>query len=298
MKLGLNLSFAVKRWLKPDSLANMCAKEFKVKHVQFTLDLIDPWWPDEQRGELTRAYKTAFEHHGINIESVFGGVASYSYAQLLSPTQIQRDISVQFFKRAIDLTLELGADVFGTPIGGMCYEDARDEKASAMLYASALDSLRELAAYGKERGLRQILIEATPLVTEFLYTPAAAKQMMEELDDTTDIPIRLLIDWGHALCNIIPGTKPDMLYWLQQCSPYVGGIHLQQTDGLYDRHWDFTKEGLLNAQLIREVTKAAGMEDMIQYLEVVTIFEQDDDVVLEDMKQTMRLLHEMFDTSE
>ena len=45
MVLGLNLSFAVKRWMKPAQLAAMCKHDFGVEHVQFTWDLIDPWWP-------------------------------------------------------------------------------------------------------------------------------------------------------------------------------------------------------------------------------------------------------------
>ena len=45
MKLGMNLSFAVKRWLEPVQLANMIKNDFGLEHVQFTWDLIDPWWP-------------------------------------------------------------------------------------------------------------------------------------------------------------------------------------------------------------------------------------------------------------
>ena len=45
MNLGLNLSFAVKRWLDPVRLADMIKNDFNVEHVQFTWDLIDPWWP-------------------------------------------------------------------------------------------------------------------------------------------------------------------------------------------------------------------------------------------------------------
>lgn len=273
----------------------MCAEDFKVKNVQFTLDLIDPWWPSTKRNQLASAYKEAMERNGVKIASVFGGVASYTYAQLLAPTQIQREISFQFFKRAIDLTVELGADVFGTPIGGMSNEDVNSAVSSAVLYESALSSLRALSRYGKEKGLHEIHIEATPLISEFLYTPQAAKKFMQDLDGTTAIPIRLLIDWGHALFHQIPDTKADMAYWLKECSTYVKGIHLQQTDGLWDRHWDFTKDGLVNAELIKTTTENAGLTDIVQYLEVVTIFEDSDEQVYQSMKKTMRILHEIFD---
>lgn len=298
MEIGLNLSFAVKRWLKPEHLAQMCAEEFGVNSVQFTLDLIDPWWPEYERNELANDYKNAFNKYGVKIASTFGGVASYTYAQLLAPSKKQRNISLEFFKRAVDLTRVLGADVMGTPIGGMSHEDAENAERASELYSCMLNSICELSEYGKDKGLREIQIEATPLKTEFLYTPAAAKKMMDDLNGITAIPVRLLIDWGHAFCNIISAEKADMSYWLNECAPYVGGIHLQQTDGLYDRHWDFTKEGLINAELIRNVTRTAGIEDIVQYLEVVTIFEEPDEIVLDGMKKSMQFLHTVFDEPE
>lgn len=295
MKLGLNLSFATKRWLKPEHLARLCAEVFRVSSVQFTFDLIDPWWPRLKRRELAAAYREAFQSHGIEIASAFGGVASYTYAQLLAPTQEQRDISLAFWKRAVDLTAELGAKSIGTPIGGMSYEDWHDPAATRALYLSAQEALIELAAYAKAKGLTEILIEATPLPAEILCTPQAARQFVAELDGKTAVPVRLLIDWGHALCVRVPKTSHDMAQWLAICAPYVGGIHLQQTDGLWDRHWDFTVDGMVTPALLREVAAQAGIEDVTQYLEVVTIFEDDDDDVLRRMTASMEHLHRVFD---
>lgn len=294
MELGLNLSFAVKRWLVPENLARMCREDYGVKHVQFTWDLIDPWWPDTLRNRMARRYQKAFSDEGVEITSSFGGVASYTYAQLLAPSEEQREISFEFFKRAIDLTAEMGVKVLGTPIGGMTYEDARDENKRALRYETALEYLRQLAAYGKKQGLAEIQIEATPLLTEFPHSPAASVKLMKDLNKTTDIPIRLLIDWGHALFKPLLQNEADMELWLKACAPYVTGIHLQQTDGLWDRHWDFTKPGILTPELIKAVTKNAGVEDIIQYLEVVTIFEDSDDAVYNGMKKTMEFLHKTF----
>lgn len=294
MELGLNLSFATKRWLIPENLAKMCRADFGVKYVQFTWDLIDPWWPEKSRDQLARQYRKAFADEGVVISSSFGGVASYTYAQLLAPTPEQRMISFEFFKRAIDLTAVMGVKVMGTPIGGMTCEDARDEHRRAQRYESALDYIRKLAAYAKRQGLTEIQIEATPLLTEFPHSPAASVKLMKDLDGTTDIPVRLLIDWGHALFQPLLKGEADMGLWLKACAPYVSGIHLQQTDGLWDRHWDFTKPGILTPELIKNVTVNAGLENIIQYLEVVTIFEDFDNAVYNGLKESMQLLHTVF----
>ncbi|MDP4151911.1 MAG: TIM barrel protein [Bacillota bacterium] len=205
-------------------------------------------------------------------------------------------MSFQFFKRAIDLTRVMGVEVMGTPIGGMSYEDARDNSTRQRLYETALDYIKKLAAYGKEKGLKEIQIEATPLITEFPHDPETSVKLMEDLEGKTDIPVRLLIDWGHALFKPLLKEKADMELWLKSCSLYVSAIHLQQTDGQWDRHWDFTKPGILSTGVVKEVTKNCDMEHIVQYLEVVTIFEDSDEAVYSGMKQSMDMLHKVFDS--
>lgn len=291
MKLGLHLSFAVKRWLEPKQLAMMIKNDFGVDHIQFSWDLIDPWWPQEQRDVMVAQYKEAFAKAGVEIDATFGGMASYTFAHLLAPEKAQRDAAFIFFKRAIDLSVELGAKVMGTPVGGMTYNDARDPQKRQERYEDMLDYLRKLAEYGKSKGLEEIHIEATPLITEFPHSPDVSIKMMQDLEGTA-IPIKLLIDWGHALYKPLLKEEADIELWFNKCAPYIGSIHLQQTDGLWDRHWDFTHEGgIITPELIKRATENAGLDNITQYLEVVTIFEDDDDAVYAGMKKTMDYLH-------
>ncbi len=291
MKLGLNLSFAVKRWIEPDQLAQMIKNDFGIDHVQFSWDLIDPWWPEKQRDVMVNSYKEAFAEAGVTIDATFGGTAAYHFAHLLAPAEAQREAGMIFFKRAIDMTLDMGAPVMGTPVGGMSYNDARDPQMRKKRYQDMLGYLRELASYGKEKGLKEIQIEATPLDTEFPHSPDVAIKMMQDLEGSA-IPIRLLVDWGHALYRPLLKEEADIELWFSKCAPYIGAIHLQQTDGMLDRHWDFTHEdGIVTPELIKKATKEAGLDDITQYLEVVTAFEENDDDVYDHMKKTMDYLH-------
>ncbi len=294
MVLGLNLSFAVKRWLEPEPLAEMCKKDFGVDRVQFTFDLLDPWWPDAPRNAMARRYRQAFEAQGVRIDAAFGGLASYTYAQFLSPFREQREIALAFFRRAADMTLELGADILGTPAGGMSYTEARDPVRRRERYGEMLELVGRLAQYGGEQGLREIHIEATPLDTEFPHSPEASVQLMKDLQNTA-IPVKLLVDWGHALYKPLLKEKADIGLWFQTCGPYIGSIHLQQTDGMLDRHWDFTRDGTVTPAMIREETEKAGLGQVPQYLEVVTAFESPDEEVYKGMKETMDLLHKGLD---
>jgi hypothetical protein len=73
MKIGLNLSFAVKRWLVPELLAAMIRNDFRTTHVQFTWDLVDPWWPPHERDAIARRWSQAFQREGLVLGGTFGG---------------------------------------------------------------------------------------------------------------------------------------------------------------------------------------------------------------------------------
>ena len=290
MNIGLNLSFAVKRWLDPAKLASICSEELHCKHVQFTWDLIDPWWPKGMREPIVREYRESFSREGVFIDASFGGLASYSYAHLLAPAKAQRDIAQLFFQNAIDLTLELGTKTIGTPVGGMDYSDARDQERRQERYKDLIERLLALAEYGKKAGLEEIQIETTPLMTEFPHSPAASVKLMEDLKASA-IPCKLLIDWGHALFQPLLKEEADIFLWFKECGPFIGAIHLQQTDGILDRHWDFTREGIVTTAFIKSATESLGLSHIRQYVEVMTAFEEEDDAVLDRMKKTMEILH-------
>jgi sugar phosphate isomerase/epimerase len=157
-----------------------------------------------------------------------------------------------------------------------------------------VELVKELAAYGRLKGLSEIHIEATPLNTEFPHSPEASIKLMEDLKGS-QIPIKLLIDWGHALYKPLLGAEADIDLWFAKCGPYVGSIHLQQTDGLLDRHWDFTVEGILSPMAIKEATEKASLGDVVSYLEVVPAFESPDEEVREKIKKSLDILRRGFE---
>lgn len=291
MKIGLNLSFAVKRWLEPEYLAAMVRNDLQTEYVQFTWDLVDPWWPATERDAIAREWDRAFAKEGVVVTGTFGGLASYTYPQLLAPTAEQRRISLEFFKRAIEMTAAMGGLYVGTPLGGMTHRDAYNPQKRSEIYAATLESMHELATYAKLAGLEKIIIEPTPLYTEFPSTPAECVKLMKDLEGSA-VPVRLVIDWGHALFRPLLKELADMEVWLAACSAYIDCFHLQQTDGLLDRHWGFTNKGLLDTQTVRSLSNKYALNDKIQYVEIIYPFEATDEDVYADIRQTMMILHE------
>jgi sugar phosphate isomerase/epimerase len=73
------------------------------------------------------------------------------------------------------------------------------------------------------------------LVIENIYDTNPA--LLIELVSGIDSPyLGLSIDTGHAyLTSLIGGPSPDQ--WIRETGPWLGHVHLQDTDGLADRHW-------------------------------------------------------------
>lgn len=290
MKIGLNLSFAVKRWLESDRLAAMVAGDLDTRHVQFTWDLADPWWPEARRDAIARDYARAFARAGIVIESSFGGLASYSYNHILAPTPELRALGREHLARAIDMTAAMEVPAAGMPFGSYSADDAVDPARREDIYKEALDIYVDLSRHAKKRGLSMLMVEPVPLATEFPSTAADALRLMRDLDGATDVPVRLNVDWGHAMFRPLFGADADMEHWMAVCGDYIAAYHIQQTDGLYDRHWNFTRDGLVSPAMLADFWKRHALSDQTFFLEVVYAFEEPDAVVLDDMKAAMRRL--------
>ncbi len=71
-------------------------------------------------------------------------------------------------------------------------------------------------------------------------------------------------------------------------------VHLQQSDAAGDHHWPFTAaynaRGRIEAQPVLEALADSGAEDVSLILEVIPPFEADDRQVLEDLRESVRLL--------
>ena len=74
------------------------------------------------------------------------------------------------------------------------------------------------------------------------------------------------------------------------CGDYIAAYHIQQTDGLYDRHWNFTHDGLVSPADLSAFWNRHKLTDQTFFLEVVYAFEEPDATVLSDMKASMALL--------
>ncbi len=296
MQIGTNLSFSVKRWVEPESWARVVRQDLGLDLVQFSFDIVDPWWPEALRSSLARRIRKAVDAENLTLHSAFVGLAHYTYNQLLHPLEEGRKASMQWYRNAIDFAGELEVEAMGGPAGALSADDAFDADRVDKRYAMLIDSLAELSEHAKKRGLKALLIEPTPLTREFPWTIEMAQKMQQDLKGRTAVPVQWCFDWGHAIYEPLYGKKAkDTLSWLKALAPDMGQIQLQQSDGQLDRHWGFTHDdGIVDPTQVVSEMRQAGLEDLPVFLEVFYPFEWTNEQVIADMKQTFAVLKPVF----
>lgn len=294
-QLGTNLSFAVKRWPEPEQWARVVRQELHLSLVQFSFDLLDPWWPSEVAVPLARRVRAACAHEGITLHSAFVGLAHYTYNQLLHPDAGARAAARTWFERAIDLAAEMGAEQVGGPPGGMSVADAADERTVDHRHRELVETLRHLCEHAASRGLKGFLLEPVPLPRELPWTVEQARRLLAELDGAA-VPVSYCFDWGHAIVEPVYGPgKASAQPWLQGLGPKgIGAVHLQQSDGQLDRHWSFVEDGVVDVDASLMALRQAGLGNAPVFLEVFFPFEAADDRVLADMKATCQICRSAF----
>ena len=81
MEIGLCLSFCNKRWKNPQALAEF-VDSLGVRLVQFSWDLVNPWWEEGIRDELAGEYARAFTQRRIELTISYSLMAEYAYSSM------------------------------------------------------------------------------------------------------------------------------------------------------------------------------------------------------------------------
>ena len=295
---GINLSFAVKRWPEPYMWAKIVRETLGLTMVQFSFDMLDPWTPDPMRSALTGQVRQAAREWGIHIHSAFVGLANYTYNGLLHPDPAGRASAMEWWRRAIGVTAEIGAQAVGGPLGGMSVADAADPRLREKRYQGLLSALSSLSDEAKSAGLEEILVEPTPLTREIPHTITEAQQLIADLSGRTAVPVRFVLDVGHALYQPLYGSQANIRSWLDGLADTIGLIHLQNTDFQSDSHWGWPdSRGLFDVAAFGRELHETGLQDRPVILEVFYPFELSDEAVLANITNSVQHCRALLKTS-
>jgi D-erythrulose 1-phosphate 3-epimerase len=288
-RLGINTCFAVKRWPQPERWARIVRDDLGLDVVQHTLDLVDLDTSADDVASQADWLRAACAAGGLTLHSTFTGLAAYSSNLLLHPDPAGRERARSWYERVIDFSASVGAGSTGGHIGAYSIDDWRHPVRKRRLWSELGEALDELAGYARERGLSCLMVENLAAARE----PSTLRQFGTLLTDGDDmhVPIRLCLDVGHQCVPGTAGKDRDPYAWLLELGGRAEVIQLQQSDGKADHHWPFTAqtnaEGIIDGERVLTALDKSEAEEAVLILEVIPPFEQDDDEVLADLRESV-----------
>ncbi|HVN79912.1 MAG TPA: TIM barrel protein [Terriglobia bacterium] len=292
--LGIDNIYAAKRWPEPDEWGRQITERWGLKHVQFCFDLLDPRTSEDARKSMCAKVREASRKYGFEIHSAFIGLGAYSYNLLLHPFPEFRKDALKWCELASITAAELGAQGVGGPIAAASVKDYRDPKKREFLMDTLVEGMQAFARYAAAQGLKFVLWEPTPIGREGLIHLDEAKSLYERFNRNTPIPIQFLLDVGHQCSYEVTGKDRDTYLWLRELGKISPAIHLQQMDGIWDRHWSFSKahnaEGVVKMDKVLEALEQSGTEEVYLFPELIHAFEFEEEKLLEEMDESYEYL--------
>jgi sugar phosphate isomerase/epimerase len=204
-----------------------------------------------------------------------------------------RESALEWYRRALTIASELGARQVGGHLGAMTSRDYGDARRRRYMVSRLAEQIKRLTERAKQLRLATLLWEPMPTPREPPSSVNEAKALLSRVNRTAQIPVKLCVDVGHACNPLMKSTdNSDPYYWLRELGAESPCVHLQQTDGIADRHWTFTsafnKVGIIRPEKVVSALDESGAKEVYLFLESIPAFEQPDKEVLRDVGESVR----------
>lgn len=273
VKLGMNTSFALNRYPLTEEWMNIIADDLGLKYVQFYFDMLDPVIIEENtRKRISYEIRNYASKKGIEIINTATGAISHQTNYLLHPDKEVKRSFVNWFKKSIDETADMGCKSTGVYVGAFSEADVKNEKRKSQLLEEYIEIMGGLSEYALQKGLENLIIEPMSVPREYPCTIEETKYIHERLNKVTAIPVYLNLDVGHL--NIISSNPDDgdSHAWIKSLLKDSKILHIQQTDKTASHHWPFTKEnnkkGIIDGEKILDTIYSTKVDEIYLIMEL------------------------------
>jgi D-erythrulose 1-phosphate 3-epimerase len=288
--LGINNCFAVKRWTEPQQWARLVREELCLEAVQFSLDLVDLAMPERLLMDKASQIRHACAEFDILLHSVFTGLCAYQSNLLMTPEAAERDYWLDWYKKAVSFSAELGCICVGGHMGALTVADYTNHQRKEVVLSSFLEIIYSLSTYAKANGIEILVLECMPVYRELTATVADALSLHDRIREASCLPVGLCLDTGHQCAWQNQGIERSFYHWLEQLGDRVTMIHLQQNNGESDQHLPFIHEtletGVVEAEKLLSHLDRDHSPDL--FLEIIPSHEACDRQVCEELVLSAR----------
>ena len=292
--LGVDLSFAKKRWPEPDAWLEIVSRDLGLDCVEFDSDFLDPFFVSEPgRSEIASEIRGLAAEAGIQIHNYFTGAMTHCVNLVSHPDERIRRDGVRWCEDAIRLASQLGARGIGGHFDTISSRNIADPKKYQGHIHQLIGTMQYLSECAAREGHEFILIEQMYAPSEVPYTLEQTEQFFGQVNESASVPIRLTIDVGHMCCRNFAHAPEDIdpYAWIRRFGSITPVIHLQQTHAEGSCHWPFTntynRQGIIDGHRIIESLHLGGGQEVALILEIFFSLGQTDQQVIDDMRQSV-----------
>lgn len=293
-KLGVDLSFAKKRWPEPEVWLDIVKNKLGLRHVEFDSDFLDPLYVSEPaRSEIAHEISEIAERQGVEIHNYYTGTMTHCVNLISHPDSRVRKDGIIWCEEAIRLATKLGAKGIGGHFDTISSRDLHDPERYNQRIDNLIQAFQHLSRLAKDQGHEFILWEQMYTPSEVPYTIEQSKELFKRVNKGSSLPILITLDVGHACChNFRHVSKDEDPYeWLREFAVMSPVVHIQQTSAGASCHWPFTKEfnklGIIDGAKVLETIRSTAAVETLLVLEIFFPLTMPDEEVMKAMRASV-----------
>jgi sugar phosphate isomerase/epimerase len=286
-RLGINTGFAVNRYSEHEEWIRIVGEDLGLGVAQLTADMLNVDLPSgviSRQADVISKYCAKYK---VKITSTFTG-AFTRVNHLAHPDPEIRAHWVKWFKRFVDLSVDIGATSMGSHFGIFTHRDC----GSAERRAQNISHWHEIGAYAKDRGLEYLSWEPMSIGREQGETLIECRRLQDDVNDGAPIDFRICLDVDHGDVSSPNPEDTDPYAWIKAFGAESPLVHLKQSSSNKGGHWPFTafhnKEGRIHPGRVVSSLMETGRTDCDLLLELsFREREPHDSTVVEVLKESV-----------
>ena len=240
-RLGINTGFAVNRYSEPDEWVRIVGDKLGLNIAQFTADMLNVNLPTDIVYKQIGLIQKACQLYNVEITSTFTG-AFTRVNHLAHPDPDIRKYWVSWFKRFVDLSVDLGSKSMGSHFGIFTHLDNNNPQTRYIRRQQNIDGWHDIANYAKNKGLDFISWEPMSISREQGETISEARRLQRDVNINSPLPFKMCLDVDHGDLSSLDSRDTDPYEWMDEFAIESPLIHLKQTSIDKPGHWPFVNE--------------------------------------------------------
>ena len=240
-RLGINTGFAVNRYSEPDEWVRIVGDKLGLNIAQFTADMLNVNLPTDIVYKQIGLIQKACQLYNVEITSTFTG-AFTRVNHLAHPDPDIRKYWVSWFKRFVDLSVDLGSKSMGSHFGIFTHLDNNNPQTRYIRRQQNIDGWHDIANYAKNKGLDFISWEPMSISREQGETISEARRLQRDVNINSPLPFKMCLDVDHGDLSSLDPRDTDPYEWMDEFAIESPLIHLKQTSIDKPGHWPFVNE--------------------------------------------------------